>query len=355
MGWFFAMVTLASQNCLCAELELRSGLWVTQKLPADSESLARFRSELATSRDLSGVSLHIAWNDLERQPGKPDFDRLDRTIAILRAAKMKYQFCLKPGAATPDFVYAEGARAFETSVPNPHRANFGARVKIPVPWDPIFKRDFSRLIAQLGQRYSGDPLCLSVVLTCANFMSAEMHLPKTPSDLARWRSLGNYEEQLLQVYRDFTDIWAEAFPNQEISLHVSKVLNLPPSFCGKIIDYGLAKYPQRYSIQSCQLTGRKEDSGMMSYDLIQSYRDRLHHGFQSLAGLNRPDGRMGSAEMAALNLVHAKAQFWELWHGDGFDPKVASHANKVWQEARQLGYDGYRKKLIAESKYRARR
>jgi hypothetical protein len=334
---------------------LRSGLWVTQKLPDNDAAVQEFASLLGASRDLSGVCLHIAWNQIQPRSGPPEFRFLDRSIALLHQAGLKYQLCLKPGTSTPAFVYAEGAASFETTVPNPHRANFGAPVKVPVPWDPVFKRDFAEIINRLGQKYAGDPLCVSVVLTCANFMSAEMHLPKSSSDLAHWRALGDYQAKLFDVYKEFTDVWGKAFPNQEISLHLTKVLNLSPSFCERIIDYGIEKYPGRFSIQNCQLTGRKEDYGMMTYDLIQQYRDRVHHGFQSLARLNGPDGRMGTPEMAALNLVHAKAEFWELWHGEGFDPKVAIHANKVWQEARQLGYDGYKKKLIADGNYRTRR
>jgi len=133
-----------------------------------------------------------------------------------------------------------------------------------------------------------DPLCVSGVLTCANLISAEMHLPKTREDLAKWAALGNYQDKLLDVYKKYTDEWAKAFPKQEISLHVSKVLDLPPEFCERIIEYGLSKYGPRFTIQNCQLTGRREDTGMMTYDLIQKYRDRAHHGFQSLASLSYP-------------------------------------------------------------------
>ena len=62
---------------------------------------------------------------------------------------------------------------------------------IPVPWDAKYQENFSRLIAQLGERYGSDPLCVSVVLTCANFMSKEMHLPKTPEDRTKWSSMGD--------------------------------------------------------------------------------------------------------------------------------------------------------------------
>ena len=64
-------------------------------------------------------------------------------------------------------------------MPNPHRANFGETIEIPVPWDPVYQREFSRMIAQLGEHYAQDPLCIGVILTCANAMSGEMHLTKT--------------------------------------------------------------------------------------------------------------------------------------------------------------------------------
>jgi len=334
---------------------LRTGLWVMQKLPDDAERFDEFSAQVRVNSNLSGVCLHIPWAWVEKQPGKPDFSAIDKTVAVFRSIGMKYQLCLKPGVHTPSFVYADGARSFETRVTNPHRANVGEAVRIPIPWDPIYERDFSRIIHQLGERYASDPLCVSVVLTCANFMSAEMHLPKTRQDLSRWQALGDYETRLLEVYKNFIDVWGTAFPKQEISLHLSKVLGLPPSFQEGVIDYGLDKYPKRFSIQSCQLTGRKEDTGAMTYDLVQKYRDRAHHGFQSLAGLNRPDGRMGSPEIAALNLVHAGAEYWELWHGDGFSVTTSSQAANAWREARQLGYEAYKKKLIAEGKYRQRR
>lgn len=334
---------------------LRTGLWVMQKLPENAARFDEFSAQVRVNPNLSGVCLHIPWDQIETQPGKPDFSMIDRTVAVLRSIGMKYQLCLKPGVHTPAFVYADGARPFDTRVTNPHRANVGEAVMLPIPWDPIFERDFSRIIQQLGEHYANDPLCVSVVITCANFMSAEMHLPKTRGDLSAWRALGDYETRLLEVYKNFIGVWGTAFPKQELSLHVSKVLNLPPSFCERVVDAGLSRFPKRFSIQSCQLTGRKEDTGGMTYDLVQKYRDRAHHGFQSLAGLNRPDGRMGSPEMAALNLIHSEAEYWELWHGDGFSVTISSQAASAWQEARQLGYEAYKKKLIAEGKYRQHR
>lgn len=356
---FFGVTALAllisPQVFAISKPPLRTGLWVTQKLPDDAAAFAEFSSQVRVNPSLSGVSLHIPWDRIEKQPGKPDFSAIDKTVAVFRSIGMKYQLCLKPGVYTPSFVYAEGAQSFETRVTNPHRANVGEAVQLPIPWDPIYQGDFKRVIQQLGEHYASDPLCVSVVLTCANFMSAEMHLPKTRQDLARWQALGDYEARLLETYKKFIEVWGTAFPQQELCLHISKVLDLPPSFLERIVDAGLSKYPERFALQNCQLTGRKEDTGMMSYDLVQKYRDRAHHGFQSLAGLSRPNDRMGSAEMAALNMVHAGGQYWELWHGDGFSLETSSAVLKVWQEAKKLGYDAYKKKLISEGKYRQQR
>ena len=135
---------------------------------------------------------------------------------------------------------------------------------------------------------------------------------------------GQLRTRLVEVQNKYTDEWARAFPKQEISLHISQVLDLPPSFFERIIDYGLSKYPERFTIQNCQLTGRREDTGTLSYDLVQKYRDRAHHGFQSLAGFSHGGERMGSIEMAVLNVVHAKGEYWELWRGDGINGETSA-------------------------------
>jgi hypothetical protein len=179
-----------------------------------------------------------------------------------------------------------------------------------------------------------------------------MRLPRTPEDLAKWKQMGDYESKLLEVYKKYTDEWARAFPHQAISLHLSQVLDLPSTFIEHIIEYGLSKHPERFTIQNCSLTGRKEDMGIPSYDLIQKYRDRAHHGFQSLALLSRANERMGSLEMAVLNVVHAQGEYWELWPGDGLSVKTSAAVERTWREAKQLGYEAYKKKLMAEGSYR---
>src|SRR5204863_6509745 len=114
---------------------------------------------------------------------------------------------------------------------------------------------------QFGERYSQDPLCVGVVLSCANTISGEMHLTKSQEDLAKWHAMGDYGGKLLDVYKKYIDEWGKVFPRQAISLHLGKVLDLGPAFLERVVDYGLSKYPERFTIQNCGLTGRREDTG----------------------------------------------------------------------------------------------
>jgi hypothetical protein len=141
--------------------------------------------------------------------------------------------------------------------------------------------------------------------------------------------MGDYGAKLLDVYKRYIGEWGKAFPHQQISLHISKVLDLPPTFAERVVEYGLSKYPARFTIQNDQLTGRKEDTGTQSYDIMLKYRDRAHHSFQSVAGFAHSGERMGSMEMAALNVVHAKGEYWELWHGDGMNPQICAAIDKA--------------------------
>jgi hypothetical protein len=45
----------------------------------------------------------------------------------------------------------------------------------------------------------------------------------------------------------------------------------------------------------------------------------------------------------------------ELWHGDGFSVETSGAVAKVWREAKEMGYDAYKRKLISEGKYRQKR
>jgi hypothetical protein len=328
------------------------GLYVKMPVPQSAEDAKQIVSVLKSNQHLAGVFLSTRWKDMEGAREKYDFSALDRGVAAAREAGKPYKLGVTPGMYSPDYIYADGAARFPTSVTNPNRSNYGEKGAIPLPWDPVFQKHFSRLIRKLGERYGSDPQCVAVTLTCANYMSSEMHLPRSRQDVETWNKLGLTAGRLLAVYQKYMDEWAAAFPGRLVCLHVSPSTSLDRSaneFAGDVALYGLQRHPRQLALQRDTLNGRKEPAD--KDDPILKYKGRLANGYQSLASFHTP-ARQGSVEMSALNYVRADSLYWELWQGDGKDEELCARVSAAVDEARKLGYQRYKQKLVATGLYR---
>ena len=87
---------------------LRTGLWVTQRVPETTAAMSHLESMVRTNPNLSGVCLYIGWKEVEKEAGHLDFSAIDKAVDVLRAKGMKYELNLKPGVNTPPFVYQQG-------------------------------------------------------------------------------------------------------------------------------------------------------------------------------------------------------------------------------------------------------
>jgi hypothetical protein len=309
---------------------------------------------LSRNEHLSGVFLGVHWKDIEPQPGKYDWEFLDAQIARARKYKKMYKLSIFPGTSTPAWVYEQGCEAFSTVVTNPHRPNVGEEVKIPVPWDEVYQKCYLRLLGKLAERYGNDKHFVAVALGGANFMSDEMHLPKRKEDVQKWGRYGDYRSKLVAVYKKLIDSYAATFPHQQVCLHVSMPIQGMENEVSAIVAYGAQKHPEQFTLQSCQLNGRSENNEVFSYRIIMQNRDRVRHGFQNVAGWRYSGERQGSMEMTVLNLVHADSEYWELWRGDGASRETCAKLQQLWDTAKKLGYDGYKRELQQQDKYRER-
>lgn len=339
----------------CLEAQAMRGLYTGMRAVESAEEARRALAVLKANPYLNGVLLGASWSELEPAPERYDFSALDRAVAVVRQAGKQYKLKITPGMHSPPWIFENGAAHFETVVANPNRSNYAEPAVVPVPWDPIYQRLFSRLIRKLGERYAADPNCVGVTLTCANFMSAEMHLPKGREDMRKWAALGLTGDRLFEVYRKFMDEWAGAFPRQLVCLHMSNSAPLPDlspdEFAERIVLYGLARHPRQFALQSNALNGRKETAARPGNPILK-HKDKLLNGYQSLASFRTTPERQGSIEMAVLNFVRADAEYWELWTGDGNDAATCAKIDAALREARKLGYEAYKQKLIREGGYR---
>jgi hypothetical protein len=285
---------------------------------------------LETNPHISGLFLGREWRDLEPGRGAYDWKALDGAVEAARHKARTYKLRIKPGTGTPDWVYDKlpdglpGASVFETVGPNPHRKDtYQKPVRIPIPWDPAYLREFERLIRAAGERYASDPLCVAVTVTGANFQSAEAHLPKEPKDLEKWKAL-EYGDKLSKAYERYIDIFAGAFPRQQLCLHLSVAVDAKDGVLEEAVAYGMQRHPTRFTLQNCQLSGKGNNAGLFSYALIQKYAGKAHVGYQSLAFLSEGEkgARMGSPRKAVENFVRGHGEYWEIWDANGRDPVI---------------------------------
>ena len=77
--------------------------------------------------------------------------------------------------------------------------------------------------------------------------------------------------------------------------------------------------------------------------------------FKVWRALIASEGRMGSPEIAALNVVHAGGNTGSYGMATALALRHQVHQRVPGREnKKKLGYDAYKKKLIAEGKYRQR-
>jgi hypothetical protein len=329
----------ASARETLAVAHLAGLVWMVGKIHGERRSGADIEKVLDANPHISGLYLGGKWGELEPTRGTQDWKSLDAAVEAARHKGRFYKLSFIPGTAAPDWVYSAGAAVFETLGSNPYRTDtYQKPLRIPVPWDPVFLREFTRFVAAAGRRYAGDPLCAAVTITGANFQSDEAHLPKSPKEIERWESLG-YREKLPTAYQRYIDMFAEAFPRQQLCLHISSVVRNNDGVMEKAVAYGARRYPDRFTLQNCQLSGRNDNSALYSYALIQKYAGKLHVGYQSLAylGEGQRGARQGDPRTSVANFVRGHGEYWELWDGNGRDPAICKWLLGEIERARSEG------------------
>jgi acetyl esterase/lipase len=353
------------------EPELRSGLhgfhWMIgpksglEGPPERFERLLRvIDRNLSRNPSITGVYLIYHWRLLEPQQGRLDFTRLDRVIERVRRHGRYYKLAINPGIYSPDWLYTKGARAFETLGSNPARKQLYQKpLRIPLPWDAVFQASYFATLSKVAEHYREDPNFRAVTLTVATFMSPEWHLPKSPEDLRRWRSLARLPGRLQQAWEVGMDRFAMLFPDQFLVLEASSYPLGMKALGDAVVRHGATRYAGRFAVQINQLHGKGDQLGQPGYrkllDYQRQYGPDLLIGLQNLKGwgTEKLRERQGSLQMSAYNYLQAGGDYWELWYHDGNSREVCERLVNLQQEGMRLGLDGFKRELIRQGEYRA--
>lgn len=310
-GLLLFLIGQAASMCRAGENEkFESGLWWIPGTGIHMRGLndAEFQSNylpgldktLTENKLLKGMYIALVWDYIEIEEGRYTWDRYDKIIEIARKHQTPYKLTLMPGLHTPKWVYEKGGAKFQAkahgAANNPNYAN-SQKAKtgwappeydIPIPWDETFQKYFYRITEAMKQRYGDDPLFVAVTIEIAHCQSGEWHLPKSDVDIRQWEKYPGYKEKIKQCWISAIDRFAGLFPRQQLVLEcTSTPLNDMEREADEILEHGIAKYPGRFTIQTNSLTGQSDNTNASWYQRILKYEDRIHNGFQCLAGMQQ--------------------------------------------------------------------
>jgi hypothetical protein len=191
------------------------------------QNLKPIPSAILTNPNIDGVSLYLAWCNVERTNGVYDWSYLDAQISAARAAGKKVSLSLMAGVWTPNWVYSLGAVQF-TYVGD--RPDSSTRT-IPMPWDSIYLREYTTFLKDLGARYGSNPAITDIKVTGVNAYTQETGLPDstgqqvtwngqtwtTTNDVRKWQNMGYTSTKVLNAYLRIAAAMAQAFPTKSLT------------------------------------------------------------------------------------------------------------------------------------------
>lgn len=171
-----------------------------------------------------GVTLTIPWSDLEPGPAVYDWSMIDAGMRV--AGNRPVMIGVEPGVRTPEWVYAAGARSISMTWTFRYAFAMCATVRLPVPWDPVYVAAWTRFIAALGARFTGNPRVSAIKIAGINGKTIEQVLPvATPAGcpgaidpLPEWQAAGYRPSLLTGVWDRLLRAYAAAFPTTPMVL-----------------------------------------------------------------------------------------------------------------------------------------
>jgi hypothetical protein len=191
---------------------------------------------------VDGVALLFRWNQIEPGDGQFDWQIIDQQVTLIRASGKVYSLGITPGVNTPQWVYAEGAAAFQFAWDKPWGPPPCTMVSFPVPWDPVYMEKWSGFVRALGSRYSDDPALVLLKIQGVNAQTPEFLLPydhtgakggpplvncQPSNETAEWQSLGYRPSKVEMAWETFASAFRSVFPTQELALETGP-WGMPP-------------------------------------------------------------------------------------------------------------------------------
>jgi hypothetical protein len=216
---------------------------------------------------VKGVALRDSWQSVERSDGVYDWSYFEDEIPRVQAAgKFVLLRVTMGGDNTPNWLMQSGIQTFSFIDKNPYHGTYNQQITIPVFWDPIFLAKKKRAIAEMGQRFGGEPSIAYVVTACVNAQSSDWFIPTRNPDITAWRAAGYTTQKIVDACKQTIDATMAAFPGKPVAMAVGPTsIKLDPSdtyVAEAAIAYARATYPGRFVVQRNSLSATTPDPAL---------------------------------------------------------------------------------------------
>lgn len=293
---------------------------------------------------MSAISMQLNWRDLEPVQGQPDWSRLDAVFAAAESAHKWVILEIAAGFFSPAWAL-QGAQTdtFEIQYGPDH----GTLAPLPMPWDRVYLERWFAFVKQLAGRYGRSPAFRMIAAAGPTSVSPEFTLPGSlPPANQKWLRDGYTPAKYLAAWEDAFKVYADAFPNQCISVAAPNVPilehgRLDPVEKQKtredVVERAVRAFGRRLALQSNDLhAGQAKLVTYDDTDFINSYSGRIITGFMMRggsfgAGPSQVMGAAGDPPLAlrrsidkgmAPNKAGQHVMYLEIYAGDVRAPEM---------------------------------
>ena len=152
--------------------------------------------EILKNPAVSGIALRERWINLEPAEGVYDFERIDKVLEEANITNKTVQLILVPGLYSPKWLLRKinscdsfsSANCGKITTNVPYGPGHGDTSEMPLVWDQTYKQAWSNFITEVARRYNGNPRIVSIAITGATSVSAEMSMPEE-DNINKWNKI----------------------------------------------------------------------------------------------------------------------------------------------------------------------
>ena len=328
----------------CASSDAATPNGIAVVLPPGEKGYKSGNFEALNNPFVSGIAVQINWRDLEPVEGKPDWSKLDALFAAATSAHKWVQLDVVPGFFSPEWAIA-GAQTDSFHIP--YGPDHGSVATLPMPWDSVYLGRWFAFVKQLSARYGQSPAFRMIAASGPTSVSEEMTLPSdSPPAVKKWLGDGYTPAKYLGAWEKTLHVYADAFPNQCVSLAAPGLPILPRGQSGlparlrakeDVVERAVKVLERRLAIQSNDLhAGHAQVEAFDGTDFINGYSGRIITGFEMRggshgAGPSQVMGAAGNPPLAlrksvdkgmAPNSAGRHVNFLEIYQGDVLAPDM---------------------------------